>query len=678
MKKAFLKKHTLLALVLIIFTISFDFLIKGNFKSKFDQADDQSVLTRNEEPSLNDEESVRGGPIVNMLDPAIVNTEYFIVLDEDLMSDYKPKIKIGDLPIGLELKINSENKLEIVGIPKEAGNYVFHIAYHEDYKKAYSITVLSSGQALSGLTVKLNYFHICDYVNLSNEEKFNQEYRGSITGAYFKIKEGNYYLVNNDCEIEVLINDSTSFSPPINCIPYNNCFNIYDNKAFLISLTKHESSLDLYLRSAEVINKDQSAYKYFIENNLGSTSIKNILSQPNNYLNKKFELSAYLRAGDRWTYFLEDNEDQIEVFPWLPYSVAQCPPEMDCDMPASMGHFVNKKLNVFAELKQTGSSSYYINVLEVEIVEEEIELIENTLSIESSYEFIACDNLPVPNDLELQNLVRDNCFMMLANDIGNIEACYFISDINLKKNCYQAFDNCKIIDSQLIIGDCENVTAEVLEDPSNWESETFIDKRDNQEYPWVKIGDQTWMAKNLNYDNGCLVKDWINRQENTWCGYYNNDKDKYFDWGILYQWSAANQGVCPDGWRVPSDQDFKQLEIFLGIARSELDAVGWREYGEVGKKLKSTHWNGTNDFGFSLLPLGFKYSGGTFHESNYGSAEFMTNPYTQNFINLLSSTLVDETNNKSGHWFRSIGDGNGIYRHSYSYGSASYIRCIKN
>jgi len=56
----------------------------------------------------------------------------------------------------------------------------------------------------------------------------------------------------------------------------------------------------------------------------------------------------------------------------------------------------------------------------------------------------------------------------------------------------------------------------------------------------------------------------------------------------------------------------------------------------------------------------------------------MTNPYTQNVINLLSSTLGDENNAKSGHWFRSIGDGNGIYRHFNSYGSASYLRCIKN
>jgi uncharacterized protein (TIGR02145 family) len=678
MKKIKFENSILLISTLVIVIIFFNFLIKANFNLNYNQTD---------------EENAKGGPLFYTLDSALVNAHYLVVLEENLSSNYAPKVEIGSLPVGLELAINNENKLEIVGIPEEVGNYLFHITYDDDNKKAYSISVFNSEQNFSELTSKLNYFHICDYVALSNDEKLNQKYKGAVSSAYFKVRGDSYYLVNNDCEIEVLINDKTNFSPPADCIS-GNCFKIYENQALLLSLSKSESSLDFYLRSAEIIDKDHRAYKFFIDNNLGLVSIGHILSQANYYLNKKFELSAYLKAVDQWTFYLHDDKYQIEVLPWVPIFVAQCPPEMNCDIPTSMGHFVNKKLNLLAELKQKepinyadkSGPAYFIDVLEANIIEEASNELKNNFGIKSNSDFIACDDLRVANDINLENIVRDNCFMMLSNSLNNIEACYFINDLELKKNCYQNFQACEIVDNQILIDDCKLAIAGSIENTNNWEAGRFIDARDKQEYPWVKIGEQVWMAKNLNYNSGCLDNNWENREETSWCGYYNHDKDKYYDWGIMYQWSAAMnnetkegaQGVCPDGWRVPSDNDFKNLEAFLGIARNELSVIGWREFGQIGKKLKSSNWNGTNDYGFSLLPMGFKYSGGSFHESDYGSASFMTNIYNQNFINLLSSSLVDIEDPTQGHWFRSIGDDDGIYRNFTSYGSASYLRCIKN
>jgi hypothetical protein len=69
--------------------------------------------------------------------------------------------------------------------------------------------------------------------------------------------------------------------------------------------------------------------------------------------------------------------------------------------------------------------------------------------------------------------------------------------------------------------------------------------------------------------------------------------------GAIYSWSAAVngqdsinpelepiQGVCPDGWHLPSDGDWKELEMFLGMTALSADSTGWR--GNIGGKLKST------------------------------------------------------------------------------------------
>ncbi len=112
----------------------------------------------------------------------------------------------------------------------------------------------------------------------------------------------------------------------------------------------------------------------------------------------------------------------------------------------------------------------------------------------------------------------------------------------------------------------------------------FTDPRDGKIYKTLKLGTQTWMVENLAFktNNGC----WVNN---------NNDVVKY---GYLYNWETA-KAVCPEGWHLPSDEEWTILTDFLGGNNI------------AGRKIKSTtDWEfdadgiSTNESGFSILPEG--------------------------------------------------------------------------
>lgn len=103
---------------------------------------------------------------------------------------------------------------------------------------------------------------------------------------------------------------------------------------------------------------------------------------------------------------------------------------------------------------------------------------------------------------------------------------------------------------------------------------TYLDARDNKTYHWVRIGGLEWMIENLCYD----------LDDETNCTYYldYNDsqnysmEDKWSDkYGFLYTHAGAMKAV-PEGWRVPSDEDWKLLEQTLGLTSKEADTYGWR------------------------------------------------------------------------------------------------------
>ena len=148
------------------------------------------------------------------------------------------------------------------------------------------------------------------------------------------------------------------------------------------------------------------------------------------------------------------------------------------------------------------------------------------------------------------------------------------------------------------------------ETEDNCEYGTVLDDRDGQTYKTVKIGDQWWMAENLNYETA--NSDWYKKYGRlyTWAAAIDSvklatDVDNPLDCGYdkTCGLSGKVQGVCPEGWHLPSYDEWNTL----------FTAVGGQS--TAGKVLKSqTGWTAydgiTNEdaFGFSALPAGFKYS----------------------------------------------------------------------
>ncbi|MDF1561355.1 MAG: fibrobacter succinogenes major paralogous domain-containing protein, partial [Bacteroidales bacterium] len=129
-------------------------------------------------------------------------------------------------------------------------------------------------------------------------------------------------------------------------------------------------------------------------------------------------------------------------------------------------------------------------------------------------------------------------------------------------------------------------------------------------YSTVTIGTQVWMAENLKttkYNDDTPIpnitadEEWIVITSPAYCWFGNNisNKDIY---GALYNWYVIGTGkLCPDGWHVPNDEEYKTLEKVLGMSSDQADLWNWRGTDQ-GSQMKSTSgWteggNGTNSSG---------------------------------------------------------------------------------
>jgi len=175
---------------------------------------------------------------------------------------------------------------------------------------------------------------------------------------------------------------------------------------------------------------------------------------------------------------------------------------------------------------------------------------------------------------------------------------------------------------------------------------SFTDNRDGKTYNSIKIAEQVWMAENLAYkpDSGNYLA-------------YDKDEGNVI-YGFLYDYATAMK-VCPVGWHLPSDEEWRILEKHTG--------------DKSGTKLKSTSaWenngNGSNSFGFNAIPAGWYSGQDHFDFLGYYSCWWTSTAY--------SSTLKWEANQS---WMRGLDS-----RYSWvdrrfqdrSYGLS--VRCVKD
>jgi uncharacterized protein (TIGR02145 family) len=179
----------------------------------------------------------------------------------------------------------------------------------------------------------------------------------------------------------------------------------------------------------------------------------------------------------------------------------------------------------------------------------------------------------------------------------------------MKKSVY-------IILSSLVFFACTKTEVEEIENFSG-ESGIFTDSRDNHVYKWIRIGEQIWMAENLAYLPSVYLPESGSDTEARYYvyGYGGTDvkagkqNENYNKFGVLYNWIAANT-ACPAGWHLPSDEEWKQLEMAIGLTKEQANASGWRG-DEHGLLLKATtawnvNGNGTDSLGFTAFPGGLR------------------------------------------------------------------------
>jgi len=196
------------------------------------------------------------------------------------------------------------------------------------------------------------------------------------------------------------------------------------------------------------------------------------------------------------------------------------------------------------------------------------------------------------------------------------------------------------------------------EDENISNTDFFKDQRDGQIYNTVQIGEQTWMAENLKYLPN-VVDPGIGSDSIPFYYVYGYNGANVTDakatlnfktYGVLYNWPAAMngeasssnipsgvKGVCPNGWHMPSDEEWNLLINYLGgsiVAGAKLKETG------------TTHWYSnnsevTNETGFTALPGGFRGENGMYgnlgsdgiwwstteSSPDFASTQFMQNNY---------------------------------------------------
>ena len=197
---------------------------------------------------------------------------------------------------------------------------------------------------------------------------------------------------------------------------------------------------------------------------------------------------------------------------------------------------------------------------------------------------------------------------------------------------------------------------------------------DGNVYTIVVIGTQSWLGQNLKttrFNDGQAIS--LVTNNNTWdtltnpayCWYDNNQAYKE-PYGALYNWYAVDpasnggKNICPEGWHVPSDEEWTALTNSLG---------GANVAGGLLKESGTAHWNppntgATNETGFTALPGGYRGTAGSFVEmgvdgrwhSSTGHPTFMGSAYYRNMTSNSAQVYRHYLGKKMGFSVRCLKD----------------------
>ena len=214
---------------------------------------------------------------------------------------------------------------------------------------------------------------------------------------------------------------------------------------------------------------------------------------------------------------------------------------------------------------------------------------------------------------------------------------------------------------------------------------TVTDDRDGQTYKTVTIGTQVWMAENLNYAYTGVKYNYggYTSDSTSWC--YSNDASNCEIYGRLYTWAAAMdsaglvdpagagvgcgygkicgvsgsvRGICPEGWHLPTYEEWQTLFTAVGGSSKAGTALksqtGW--YSQTGDAAVR------DAYGFSALPAGDRLSGGLF-----GNAGLIARFWS-----------ASEGNGSNAYYMylTYYNEGASLYDYSKRYGIS--VRCLQN
>lgn len=218
-----------------------------------------------------------------------------------------------------------------------------------------------------------------------------------------------------------------------------------------------------------------------------------------------------------------------------------------------------------------------------------------------------------------------------------------------------------ILTAMLCLSSCssDDDDTPVAQDLSSNAHGTFTDERDGNTYNYVSIGGLDWTLENARYDTGSDDTRKVYTTEQIPGDYgITTDAETVAKYGYLYSFEGA-QEAAPEGWRVPTDDDWKNLEENLGMSQSEADGDEWRGNGQAMTLLSAN--------GLNMLLGGF---------SDENSTSYADKCY---FIQAFAYYWTSTSPSDGIAYFRKMAyNRNDVYRHTTKTNNMLSVRFVRS